>query len=352
MGNSLVSVIVPVYNVEKHLKSCVESVLCQTHTEVELILVDDGSPDKCGEICDQYAHTDPRVRVIHQKNSGLSAARNAGLDVATGTYIVFLDSDDMIHPQLLRLCVDTFKKSNADMVAYKYQEVSEEDRIYTKDLPSNIIFKTASANQVKQYFYDFFPDILSISAWARVYKKEIFANNRFNVGIIYEDMQILPSVLCACDEICYTNAPLYYYRQTANSIIRSNFSIKQFDMLYVEKNSLIPFIEENASKDSINKVYDSYIDNYIYLHFMKYENQIKEKTLNISYAFLYKKLVLVRWKNRLCSGGRLAILSLLSLVSIKWAFLFARKHCSIMFPYLQERLQHHNLDRTKNGELP
>ena len=342
MGNSLVSVIVPVYKVEKYLDACVKSVLNQTYQDWELILVDDGSPDKCGEICDQYARVDARVRVVHQKNGGVSAARNAGLDVATGEHVVFLDSDDMIHPQLLQLSIDELKKSNTDIAAYRFLEVCEEDRNSAKEIPHNICFKTESIKQVKQDFYKFFPDILSISAGSRVYNKKIFATHRFKKGIIYEDMHILPMILDACDKISYTDTPLYYYRQSANSIIRSDFSMKQFDMLLVEKNSLIPFVEKNASKENVNKAYDSYIDNYVYMHFMKYHNHLKGKPLDISCALLYKRLVLCRWRKYMCSGGRQAVLSLLSLVSIKWAYWFAKRYCATMFAYLQECSQQHN----------
>ena len=110
-----ISVIVPVYKVESYLPSCIESVLSQTYPCFELILVDDGSPDHCGEICDAYARKDDRVRVIHQKNAGLSAARNAGLEIASGTYVTFVDSDDAIHPQMLERLIKAIQTTDANM---------------------------------------------------------------------------------------------------------------------------------------------------------------------------------------------------------------------------------------------
>lgn len=330
----LFSIIVPVYKVERYLDVCINSILEQTYTNFELILVDDGSPDKCGEMCDLYSHKNGKIRVIHRENGGLSAARNSGLKEAVGEYIIFVDSDDMLHPQLLELSADEIERNGADIVAFRFQEVCDEDRDSKRDISPPISYKTVSAKQVKRDFYGFFPDVLSISAWSRVYKRKLFETMRFKEGIIYEDLQILPTLLDACDRISYTDTPLYYYRQTPNSIIRSDFSVKQFDMLWIEKNSIIPFIDKNATRENVNKAYDSYIDNYVYMHFMKYHKHLKGNPLDLSFALLYKRLVLCRWRKYMCSGGRRAIVSLLSLISIRWAYWFAKRCCKTMFAYL------------------
>ena len=116
--NPVISIIVPVYKVEKQLNKCIESILNQTFKDYELILVDDGSPDNCGHICDEYEKKDSRIKVIHKKNGGLSDARNAGLDIALGKYIGFVDSDDIIHPQMYEKLYNCINKSNLDIVQY------------------------------------------------------------------------------------------------------------------------------------------------------------------------------------------------------------------------------------------
>ena len=118
----LISVIIPVYKVEKYLEQCVESVRQQTYSNIEIILVDDGSPDKCGKICDEYACKDKRIKAIHQNNMGLSVARNTGVEYSKGEYLVFIDSDDYIHPKLLEISYREAKKYNCDLVVYNYKK--------------------------------------------------------------------------------------------------------------------------------------------------------------------------------------------------------------------------------------
>ena len=125
----MVSVIVPVYKVERYIRKCIDSILKQSFTDFELILVDDGSPDKCGKICDEYAAKDKRIKVIHKKNGGLSDARNAGLDYATGGYICFIDSDDWIHKDLLKDNLERLVSENADVIIFNYVEVFKETSI-------------------------------------------------------------------------------------------------------------------------------------------------------------------------------------------------------------------------------
>lgn len=335
MSNSLVSVIVPVYKVEKYLNACVESVLRQTYKELELILVDDGSPDRCGEICDQYASIDARIRVIHQKNSGPSAARNAGLDIATGAYIAFLDSDDMLPPQAIEILLNELVNNHLDMVSGYYEEMDATVQSPATDQESNTIFQIIQTEQIKRHFFDYFPHLIPVSVWGKMFKREIIAHTRFNTRATFaEDYEFLLTILDSCTFVGYTTASLHYYRQTANSLIHAPFSVRNFDILIVDKTTIIPFIEKYATRENVNKAYDSYIDNYVYMHFMKYHNRLKGKPLDLSFALLYKRLVLCRWRKYMCSGGRRAIVSLLSLISIRWAYWFAKRYCKTMFAYL------------------
>ncbi len=117
--NELITIVVPVYNVEKYLDRCIRSIQAQTYKNLEIILIDDGSEDQCGEICDQYAESDERITVIHKENGGLSSARNAGIDIAAGCYIGFVDSDDYIHPDMYGILYDSMKRNDADIAVLR-----------------------------------------------------------------------------------------------------------------------------------------------------------------------------------------------------------------------------------------
>lgn len=194
-----ISIIVPVYKVEPYLRRCIDSVLNQTYPDFELILVDDGSPDNCGVICDEYAEKDSRIRVIHQKNGGLSAARNAGLDVATGKFIYFLDSDDAIRPNLLETVLPYMEDGN-DMVAFHYDNCYPEGR--TEPVANHVLgeFDTAELSARKAF-------VLSVlltyrmgwEAWSRMFSRDIIEQYhlRFedNKRIFAEDLYFC---LCYC----------------------------------------------------------------------------------------------------------------------------------------------------------
>lgn len=129
--NHKVSIIVPVYNVEKYIHKCIDSILAQTYRNLEIILVDDGSPDNCGKICDEYASNDNRIIVIHQKNGGLSAARNAGLNKSTGNFIVFVDSDDYLEISAIEDCIHYIKTNNYDILIFNWYDVYLDDQLKT-----------------------------------------------------------------------------------------------------------------------------------------------------------------------------------------------------------------------------
>lgn len=218
-----ISIIVPVYKVEPYIRCCIDSILSQTYSDFELILVDDSSPDKCGAICDEYAEKDSRIRVIHQKNGGLSAARNAGLDAATGKYIYFLDGDDTIKPNLLQTALPYMEGGN-DMVAFHYEEQYPDGS--TKPLLNHILgtFNLAESQRRKEFILS---TVLSYKigweAWSRMYSREIieryhlrFADNR---RIFAEDLYFC---LCYCAharQIVSIKDSLYYYTIRENSIM-------------------------------------------------------------------------------------------------------------------------------------
>ncbi|MBQ3177156.1 MAG: glycosyltransferase family 2 protein [Clostridia bacterium] len=222
----MISIIVPIYNVEPYLCKCIDSILAQTYIDLEILLIDDGSPDRCPVICDEYAMMDSRIKVIHKINGGLSDARNAGLSEAKGEWIAFVDSDDWIEP-------DMYEKLLAN--AYEYSaEIScggVNDELITEDGIS--ILKTTMAGVVEvtcctrteamtRYFNT------SWSAWDKIYQKKIFDNIRFPVGEINEDEAIVLQLLEQCNKVVYTNEVFYHYIHRPSSITTSSFSPKKF----------------------------------------------------------------------------------------------------------------------------
>lgn len=215
---SLVSVILPVYKVEKYLNRCVDSVLNQTYKNLEVILVDDGSPDNCPAICDGYAQKDARVRVIHKENGGQGSARNLGLDVALGEYILFVDSDDYIAENLIEITLQKAKLFDADMVIFDYASVNERgEEFYRINQP----FKKETVLDPKN---DRALITANPSPVTQLYKKSVFEDEemRFMPKVIYEDLRLMPKLFQKCNRIVYADCPpLYYYLCRDNSTMRN-----------------------------------------------------------------------------------------------------------------------------------
>lgn len=228
-----ISVIVPVYNVEKYLASNVQSILTQTYRDFELILVDDGSPDRCGDLCDQYALQDSRVRVVHKKNGGLSSARNAGLDVMKGRFVTFIDSDDVVHPQYLETLITLQEKEQADISMCHY-DFFENEGMWDNDAigPDTQAYERLSGKQLLDHFQEHCRKVSILSQCMKLYKSEIFDGLRMREGYTQEDSMALPYVLERADKIVRTPAKLYHWRVTPGSISRSGFNKTAFD--YIE----------------------------------------------------------------------------------------------------------------------
>lgn len=231
----MISVIVPVYNVEKYLNECVDSILAQTYTDFELILVDDGSPDNCGAICDEYAASDSRIRVIHQKNGGLSAARNTGLDIAKGEYVTFVDSDDLVCKTYLECLLQALLAEQADISACDMVTFADGEAptlVEKRQAPAEVM--TGRDACLSIYRMD---GKVPVMAWGKLYRTSLFAGVRYPVGRIHEDDATTPRVLYCAEKVVLLSDCLYLYRQRAGSIMSSTFSAKRFDiMLAIDKN--------------------------------------------------------------------------------------------------------------------
>jgi glycosyltransferase involved in cell wall biosynthesis len=226
--NPLISIIVPVYKVQKYLEKCINSILAQSINNFELILIDDGSPDDCGIICDSYAAKDKRVKVIHKKNEGLSAARNTGLEIAEGKYIGFIDSDDWVDQKMYETLINLLIDNDADIAQCEFIRIFDEDEKVDNSENNNIqIFNNIES--LKNIYNE--KSISTVVSWNKLYKKELFQYIRFPKGKIHEDEFTTHKLLYTSRKLVYTDKIFYYYRQTPNSIMNSKFNKKRLDIL-------------------------------------------------------------------------------------------------------------------------
>lgn len=219
-----VSVIVPVYNAELYLDTCIHSILTQDFCNFELLLIDDGSTDKSGQICDGYSKRDKRILVVHQQNGGISVARNAGLKIAKGSYIAFVDSDDYIPSTMISDLLLAIKKTGADMAKGNYQKVYDNVAI-PKQYDGNISILT-SEMAIENFLCE--PPAedkkMGTVVWNALYRKALFETISFPDGLIYEDGYVTPKLLLKSTVIAHLNKVVYFYRQNPDGIMGSGLT--------------------------------------------------------------------------------------------------------------------------------
>lgn len=241
----MISVIVPVYKVEQYLPACINSILGQTYTDFELILVDDGSPDSCGAICDSYAARDPRIRVIHQKNMGLSGARNSGMDVAKGEYITFVDSDDLVVPQYLEFLLKAIDSQEVGVSMCRFKEFSDaKEKTVTARLIAAGEYTLLSAKDVCLSLYNGKAST-PICACGKMYRSSVIEDLRFPVGRLHEDQAFTPIACYRAKTVSVLNSPLYLYRFRDASITKERFSLKRYDDVWAIDQCISYFEEKN-----------------------------------------------------------------------------------------------------------
>ena len=229
----LVTVIVPVYNVEKYLGKCVESIIGQTYQNTEIILVDDGSKDQSGMMCDAIGRTDSRIRVIHQKNMGLSGARNSALDIMQGDAVTVVDSDDTVDTNMIENLVKDMEEYDADIVECQFYEVFG-DRVDVFDYLGD----TKVYNAEQALLIDLGSKGGSIAACGKLYRRHIFAEHRFEAGRLGEDAFAIIGSLRQANRIVIDHRPMYYYYHRNNSITTEGFSEKTLDEIEGAKRNL------------------------------------------------------------------------------------------------------------------
>lgn len=220
--NEVITVVVPVYRVEKFLKRCIDSILSQSYTNLDIVLVDDGSDDKCPEICDSYAEKDKRIRVIHKENGGLSDARNAGIEVAKGKLITFVDSDDSIDSDYVKQLYETIIREKADISICGYTVFYDNGRTVCNSSNKKMTLNPKETLEKMLYQEDF-----NVSTWAKLYKTELFSGIRFPKGENYEDSSTTYRLVMKSNKIACNMKSQYKYMIRSDSILTAPFSEKK-----------------------------------------------------------------------------------------------------------------------------
>ena len=271
----LISVIVPIYKVEAYLDRCVSSIVGQTYKNLEVVLVDDGSPDNCPSMCDAWAAKDMRIKVIHKENGGLSDARNAGLAIATGDYISFVDSDDWIDESMLQTMVDVLQTEKADIVECGVSYIDE----------SGTVLRVRSCHDELQLF-DKYGALRALvresevfqTVWNKLYRKELLDGILFEVGKLNEDDYWTYQIFDRADKIAAINIPLYFYYQRNSSIMGEGYSVKRLDGL-AARYARMEYLQKYPETADFTKA--RIIGDYMY-HFqsaLKYLNENEQSTI-------------------------------------------------------------------------
>lgn len=308
-----ISVIVPVYKVEKYIKRCVDSILAQTFADFELWLVDDGSPDYCGVICDEYAQKDARVKVIHKKNGGLSDARNAALDVMQGKYVFFVDSDDWISEDALNTMYTALKRTGLKVATGNIVSVRE-------DGTEKVLYSPTQDEQIL-IGEELLTTLLRPNACNRLYAVELFQSLRYPVDRLYEDVFIYHKILAQIDGMVLVGKNTYYYLIRTGSIMNSIYSIKFTDIVdavYDRAKWLDSIGQTKLADETRLFVYSQVAVAYAHLAKDNSEHIKRRKEIKTIYDECYEKMIRanhIGWKQKV----RLFILKYIpSLHTVLW----------------------------------
>lgn len=223
----LISVIVPVYKVEKYLPSCIDSLIAQTHENLEIILVDDGSPDNCGKICDEYAKKYPHIRAVHKENGGLSSARNAGMREMHGEYVSFVDSDDTIRPEMIETLYNNLTQSSADISICKFEYCSKQEGNERDERPCEHELKVFSRDEALENLL--IGKYYGGQMCTKLFKSEIIKDLYLDESILFiEDLEFSTRAMIKAEKVCYTPAVLYNYFLRDSSLLHSAFAPKHY----------------------------------------------------------------------------------------------------------------------------
>lgn len=326
MEQNLISVIMPVYKTEEsHLRKAIESVINQSYRELEIVLVDDGSPDQCGAICDTYAETDDRVRVIHKKNGGVSSARNCGLETVTGDYIFFVDSDDTLKGNAIEVLFAIVQKTNADIVICSCKHVKEkndDNAIY--DGAYQCLKTVESAEAIKNLSYNIhvFDELEPTAVWGKLYKKSAVQNLRFNEKMnVGEDFVFNYFAICKAKVVTYCNLKLYNYNFVETSLMNNKIYSPKLMRSFEE---LVKFAESQKNSEYFDEVIVRSVNVAFTIYLKTPEKQSIEKNEIEEYIVKYRSSVLTNTKTNLKIRVAL-VLSTISFKLVRWVFFKTKK---------------------------
>lgn len=287
MADDKISIVIPIYKVEKYINQCIRSVLDQTYQKLEIILVDDESPDQCPVICDQYANEDERIKVIHQKNRGLSGARNEGIKYITGDYVLFLDSDDYLAPDYCEKMIAVAKQENADIVVGEIISVDDDGNIL--DDKNGLHFeqnKTFDNEQGMKLIIE--QTEMKGYAWGKLYRRMIVDGIEYPEGKVYEDRFTLPLYFCRAKKIALCKGAITYYRIRTTSISHTVSLTILNDLLEAEE-WIIEFCKQKYP-DLVSTMESVYFGRYIHLWILLYDagNKNDAKELSKKMKEVYK----------------------------------------------------------------
>lgn len=291
----LISIIVPIYKVAPYLDRCVRSLIQQTYENIEIILVDDGSPDECPQLCDEWQEKDDRIKVLHKENGGLSSARNSGIAIAKGEYIAFVDGDDYVACDMCEKLYEAIQRDQSDMCICNFCMVDDEGNVLeTEDNQSPIRNDVYSKEEVLRIICagtKMANEWRFVPAWNKLYRKEIFASCLFEEGRLHEDEFAIHHFVHACDKISTISDELYYYVQRANSIMSSQFSIRRFDVALALKDRYL-FVKEIDKELGVAALLQLYV--YLLFNLDKYDVKGNRKIIEPVVYFVIKEQI----KNR------------------------------------------------------
>ncbi|MBV1709533.1 MAG: glycosyltransferase [Erysipelothrix sp.] len=282
----LISVIVPVYNVEEYLPRCINSIMFQTYNNLEIILVDDGSPDRCGQICDEFEKKDNRIIVIHKQNGGLSDARNSGISIARGKYIIFLDSDDWMHKECIDKLYNLSCKHNAEISVCGFVRTFTE---YVPNSLTDLTLKTFSNIEALEYLVDDSSASLVV-AWGKLYDKKLFDNIKYPFGKIHEDEFVAHLLIYESKKIVYSSEQLIYYWQRNDSITGKGFCLKNKHHIARSLMNRAEFFNEIGLAGLRDKTYKRLF--YVYIEIMEHKykdlDYFNEHNLNEEFSSIHQ----------------------------------------------------------------
>ena len=282
MNKTMITIVLPVYNVEKYIRRCIDSILNQTFNNYELIIIDDGSTDNSGYICNQYKKLDNRIKIVHQDNKGLSNARNKGIELSNSKYITFIDSDDYIDNKYLEVLYSIMINNNADIVICNHIKIKENENnnaTIIDNYNEEIITKEETYRRMNLGIN------IGMAVWSKLYKTDIFKNNKFLNNKLYEDIFIINDIIESTNKIVVTNYNGYYYLLRNNSITNSPMDYKHLDLINATKKYKDYMIKyySNISESSIRR--------YVLANYLIYRKAIQNKLYKKEYKEIRKEIL-------------------------------------------------------------